>query len=590
MKRRFLPDTVFGRLISALLAVIGVAVLVIVVLIVRERRDLLFWGGEAAAIANVVAETSISLAALEADARAAELTRLRGEPITISRSSNLRPEPFGRDQFVAAVSSLSSRLTRDLGAGYAVSIRPARPGPPSAEIIRVRTQAVRFERRGEAFPPPGGGDREARGFGGGDPGERRGGGGPGERREPGGGGPGGPGGPGGNFGPAAGPGTEPRAEPGANPSGGAPSGPFGRFQGPPPGRELDVAVTLPDGAEVTFRTDVPRAGPPLPGRIFVELGLLTLALGAVLYLMARTITRPLTDLARAADAVGRGERQAALRESGARELREATHAFNVMQERLHRYLDSRTHVLAAMSHDLRTPLTRLKLRVEGLDDAAQRERFGADLDEMIAMVTSALNLFKGLDDDEPLQNVPVRALLEELKSEFAELGAEVEIAGAVDAAANVKPKALKRCLTNLVSNAVKYGGRATIAVEDGADLVHPRAGRRPRYPRGFARPGVRAVLPARELAQLRDRRHGIGARNRARHRAGARRLARAAQPLAARPRGDPHAAEDPVALTNAHRSSSIQLDSAKVTLRNNFLQLVCRNVVRLSFTSDGLHA
>jgi len=447
MKRRLLPDTVFGRLISALLAVIGVAVLVIVVLIVRERRDLLFWGGEAAAIANVVAETSISLAALDADARAVELTRLRGEPITISRSSNLRPEPFDRDQFVAAVSSLSSRLTRDLGAGYAVSIRPARPGPPSAEVIRVRTQPARFERRGEGFPPPGGGEREARGFGGGDPGGRREGGGPGERRGPDGGG-----------------------EPGAA-GGGGPGGPFGRGQGPPIGRELDVTVTLPDGGEVAFRTDVPRAGPALPGRIFVELGLLTLALAAVLYLVARTITRPLTGLARAADAVGRGERHAALQESGARELREATHAFNVMQERLHRYLDSRTHVLAAMSHDLRTPLTRLKLRVEALDDAAQRERFGADLDEMIAMVTSALNLFKGLDDDEPLQDVPLRALLEELQREFAELGGEVEIEGAVDAAANAKPKALKRCLTNLVSNAVKYGGRATIAVEDGTDLV-----------------------------------------------------------------------------------------------------------------------
>jgi signal transduction histidine kinase len=215
---------------------------------------------------------------------------------------------------------------------------------------------------------------------------------------------------------------------------------------------------------------VPRAGPPLSIQIFVELAGLTLVLGVVLFLMARTITRPLTGLARAADAVGRGERQAPLPETGARELREATHAFNVMQERLHRYLDSRTQVLAALSHDLRTPLTRLKLRVETLDDDSLRERFGADLDEMIAMVANCLNLFKGLDD-EPPQPTDVGALLADLRREFAELGGTVEIEGVANAPVVVKPQALKRCLTNLLSNAIKYGDRATVVVEDGADLV-----------------------------------------------------------------------------------------------------------------------
>jgi len=439
--RRFLPDTVFGRLISALLAVILVAVLVIVGLIVRERRDLLFWGGEAAAIANVVAETSVALAALGPDARAAEIARLHSEPITISRSRNLRQEPFQRNDFTAALSSLRSRLERDLGGSYGVSIRPARPGPPEGEAIRVRTQSARPERQGQGSPPSDSG-RDPRAFGGGDPGERR-----DPRAEPGGG-----------FGPGPGPFW--------------PGGVFaGRFFGPPGGAELEVTVTLPDGAAVEFRTDVPRAGPPLPSVIFVELGLVTLALAVVLFLMARTITRPLTDLALAADAVGRGERHAALRETGARELRDATHAFNVMQERLHRYLDSRTHVLAAMSHDLRTPLTRLKLRVETLDDPALRERFGADLDEMIAMVTSALNLFKGLDDDEPLQTVELGPMLEDLRREFAELGAQVQIGGATRPTATAKPNALKRCLTNLVSNAAKYGGGATVEVDDSDETV-----------------------------------------------------------------------------------------------------------------------
>jgi signal transduction histidine kinase len=449
MKIRFIPDTLFGRLISALLAVVAITMLILVALIVRERRAFLFTGGEAGAIANEVAETSIALAALSPDARAAEVARLAAEPITISRSGDFR-QPFNSNDYAAALSSLRSRLERALPVGYGVALRPPRPGPRAGDVIRIRTQA---RRGGEEFRRRDGeGPRE-----GGEPG------GPSRPDEPRGGH--GFGGPGGDE-PRGGPGF---GGPGGEPRGGPGDGRFVGGRGGPPG-EVEVAVTLPDGAGVLFRTDVPRAGPPLSTQIFTELGVLTLVLGVVLYLMTRTITRPLTDLARAADAVGRGERHAALRESGARELREATHAFNVMQERLHRYLDSRTHVLAALSHDLRTPLTRLKLRVESLDEDVLRERFVADLDEMIAMVANGLNLFKGLDD-EPMQPTDVGLLLSDLRREFAELGGRVEIVGAAKAPVIVKPQALKRCLTNLLSNAIKYGERATVVVEDGADFV-----------------------------------------------------------------------------------------------------------------------
>ncbi len=224
-------------------------------------------------------------------------------------------------------------------------------------------------------------------------------------------------------------------------------------------------------AAVAFLADMPRAGPPLPRRIFVELALLTLGLAAVLFLMARATTRPLTELARAAEAVGRGERSAPLRETGARELREATRAFNAMQERLHRYLDSRTRVLAAMSHDLRTPLTRLKLRVESIDDDTLRERFNADLDEMQNMVAGALNLFRGMNHDEPLKPVAIDELVAELQRELAELGTRFEVTGAEPAPLLARPLALKRCLTNLLSNAAKYGANPVVLLEDGAGEV-----------------------------------------------------------------------------------------------------------------------
>jgi signal transduction histidine kinase len=181
--------------------------------------------------------------------------------------------------------------------------------------------------------------------------------------------------------------------------------------------------------------------------------------------MARTITRPLSSLATAAEAVGRGARTAPLPETGARELRNATRAFNTMQERLQRYMDSRTHFLAAMSHDLRTPLTRLKLRAEALDDPALRDKFNADLDEMNRMIRGALNLFKGVDNDEPLENVQVDSLLFDLRDELAEIGTAFTVSGTV-APLLARPMALKRCLTNLVSNAAKYGRNVTVALED----------------------------------------------------------------------------------------------------------------------------
>ena len=158
-------------------------------------------------------------------------------------------------------------------------------------------------------------------------------------------------------------------------------------------------------------------------------------------------------------------------ETGARELREATHAFNTMHERLQRYLNSRTRLLAAMSHDLRTPLTRLRLRSERLADPELRKRFNADVDEMNDMLKAALDLFRGMNADEPVNPVDIMQFLEALRSEFAELGADVTVRGSAVGPIAVRPNALKRCVTNLISNAVKFGGRADVVVADGAELT-----------------------------------------------------------------------------------------------------------------------
>jgi signal transduction histidine kinase len=429
MTLRLLPDSLFGRLMTALLAVIGVTVLTIVVLIIRERQDLAFRGSSTQDLVQLIAETSKALGEMPPPGRAEELARLQRESLTFGRRVERVPSP---EQNPAALRrwfrETSDRLGRQLGNTYRVDVRPMVPGREAANVIRIgaEAQVPRMLQQDEVRPS----DR------GGPPGENP---------------------------PGAGPGDRPDAR-------------FGFERGVRPiglGWPLiEVLVTLPDTEQVTFRAALPPAEPPLPRQIFLQLGVLTAVLGIVLYLMTRTITGPLSDLARAAEAVGRGARHLPLPESGAREIRDATRAFNVMQERLHRYLDSRTHVLAAMSHDLRTPLTRLKLRVELLDNEALRERFVADLDEMSHMVNGALNLFRAMNHDEPERPVEVAPLLDELRAEFAEIGGTAVINCPADLVIMARPHALKRCLANLISNAIKYGERAQVVVEEmGTDVV-----------------------------------------------------------------------------------------------------------------------
>ena len=236
-------------------------------------------------------------------------------------------------------------------------------------------------------------------------------------------------------------------------------------------QRYDVAVRFPDGGTELFRITRMPGGAPLPRNLRLNLTVLLVILVAALYVTARSITRPLSALARAADSVGRDARPERLAEVGARELRDAARAFNTMQDRLRRYLDSRSRVLAAMSHDLKTPLTRLRLQAETLEDAALQARIVKELTEMEIMVREALALFRGPDDGEPAVPVDVNELLEGVRQAFSEMGAAVSLSGRALAPLTAKAHSLKRCLTNLISNAVNFGTRAHVLVEDGGELV-----------------------------------------------------------------------------------------------------------------------
>ena len=158
-----------------------------------------------------------------------------------------------------------------------------------------------------------------------------------------------------------------------------------------------------------------------------------------------------------------------LPERGSPEVRKAIRAFNRMQERLRRYVDDRTMMMAAISHDLRTALTRLKLRAEFIDDDEQRAKAVADLDEMQSMLESTLAFARDESVQEPRSRVDLAALLQSVCSDHADVGQNVKYQGPDRAPFDGRPVALRRAFGNLIENAVRYGGEAlvTLAQKDG---------------------------------------------------------------------------------------------------------------------------
>jgi signal transduction histidine kinase len=227
-----------------------------------------------------------------------------------------------------------------------------------------------------------------------------------------------------------------------------------------------VQTRLTDGALVTFDARQPADASSWPYRLLLSLAILSVAVIALTLLAARWVTRPLKTLASAAERLGEDVDQPPLDETGPLEVSRAAHAFNQMQQHLAKFIHDRTRIFAAMSHDLKTPITRLRLRAELLNDAAVREKFEQDLLEMEHMVKATLDFMRGLEHTEPVQPLDVMALLHTLQEQSGEVHGDVAIEGAAAAPYPGRVQALKRCLGNLVDNALQYGGSGTITVED----------------------------------------------------------------------------------------------------------------------------
>lgn len=236
-----------------------------------------------------------------------------------------------------------------------------------------------------------------------------------------------------------------------------------------------VQVPLTDGTVLSLALESPAIAHN--GILAVDplfLSLLVLAIGGLAYGVARMASAPLQRLAAAATALGDDLQREPIPVTGPLEVQRAAEAFNAMQTRLQRTLGERTQMLAAITHDLQTPVTRLRLRLENVTDDALRERLIGDLAAMQALIREGLELARSAESAEQRAALDLDSLLESIVEDAVEAGAQARFEQGSGAVLMLRPLAMHRLFSNLVDNAVSYGHGAVVGVEQGADGVTVR--------------------------------------------------------------------------------------------------------------------
>jgi signal transduction histidine kinase len=235
------------------------------------------------------------------------------------------------------------------------------------------------------------------------------------------------------------------------------------LHGLPSEERLHVSVNLRDGTWVDLSLAMPGAMSRWSWNAILSTLVMVIATLVIAAWATRWITAPLSSFALAAERLGMDVTAPPLAEDGPKEVRAAARAFNQMQQRIRSFVEDRLQMLAAISHDLRSPITRLRLRAEQLPiDPAQQERMLADLDQMEQMVAANLNFVRDEASAEPGQAIDLAALLEAICDEAADLGQDAEFDWPGRLVFHGRPSALRRLFSNLIDNAVRYGGQARV--------------------------------------------------------------------------------------------------------------------------------
>jgi signal transduction histidine kinase len=237
---------------------------------------------------------------------------------------------------------------------------------------------------------------------------------------------------------------------------------FGGFGG---FRDLQVAVPLPDGQWLSFATALPESGSGFSRQFLLSMGIMAIVVLAASVWAVRRVTAPLTAVSAAAERLGNDLNAPSMPETGTIETRQASRAFNTMQARLRSLIESRTRMLAAISHDLRTPLTLLRLRAENVENPQERDKMLATIAEMDSMVGITLQFARDEATTEIRRPTDIGALVQSIVDDMADAGMPVKMEPVEPIVYDCRPDVLKRAIRNLLDNAVKYGKAASVTIQ-----------------------------------------------------------------------------------------------------------------------------
>lgn len=424
---RIVPKTLAGQLIALLIVVLLIGQVINLTLIVGERRIQL----RTVQYRNFISET------VEHVKRLPEFDDAE-VPFSVLQNEKMPGAFFITKKNHAAIAPRAQRLEKYENL-YADSLRAAGIEPLSVMVVRLDKL-----RAGQRLPPP----PRARENG---------------RRPP----------------PRRRPGERPRSDRQGGDRQGQDRGPGrpGEFRPPNPNTASDpdmqvliLSAELRPG--IWFNAQVPHyALAAITSRLLLATAILLGLTVLAVWVFARRITRPLSELTTATGQLGRGENITELTEHGPQDIREAAAAFNTMRERLTRVMDTQRTMLRAVGHDLRTPLTALRIRAENIPEDAGRKKFIATLDDMKVITEEILSWSKDISGLEENVAVDLEALLSSLIDDFQDQGKDVKLLECKPLIANLRRVSLKRAVQNLIDNAVKYGKSARVSLEHKNDRI-----------------------------------------------------------------------------------------------------------------------